>query len=125
VALKLYAKPDPPREECGWEPDKPKRQSYLLYRRLAVELAIRLGELQTAADTLGQGLRQDSFTNGGDLNDFLMVPGIYDVLPLLARVGKENNPFFISKEDAVVMVRDNCCAGATGPAWETVGVASI
>jgi hypothetical protein len=35
-----------------------------------------------------------------------MVPGIYDVLPLLARGGKENNPFFISKEDAVVMVRE-------------------
>jgi hypothetical protein len=30
VALKLYAKPDTPREECGWGPDKPKRQSYLL-----------------------------------------------------------------------------------------------
>ncbi|KAJ5406365.1 hypothetical protein N7465_007649 [Penicillium sp. CMV-2018d] len=106
VAQKLYATPDTPREECGWGPDKPKRHSYLLYRRLAVELAIRLGELQTAADILGQGLTQDLFTNGGELSDFLMVPGIYDVLPLLARGAKESNPFFIPKEDAVVMVRE-------------------
>lgn len=106
VAQKLYAMPDIPREECGSGSAKPKRQSYLLYRRLAVELAIRLGELQTAADILGQGLKQDLFTNGGELGDFLMVPGIYDVLPLLARGGKESNPFSIPKEDAVVMVRE-------------------
>ncbi|KAJ5685402.1 hypothetical protein N7536_008021 [Penicillium majusculum] len=106
VAQKLYATPDTPREECGWGPEKGKRHSYLLYRRLAVELAIRSGELQTAADILGQGLRRDLFTNGGELRDFLMVPGIYDVLPLLARGGKESNPFFIPKEDAVVMVRE-------------------
>ena len=73
---------------------------------MAVELTIRSGELQTAADILGQGLRRDLFTNGGELGDFLMVPGIYDVLPLLARGGKESNPFFIPKEDAVVIVRE-------------------
>ncbi|KAJ5198900.1 hypothetical protein N7491_000533 [Penicillium cf. griseofulvum] len=106
AAQKLYSKPDTPTNECGWEPDKPKRQSYLLYRRLVVELAIRLGEFQTAADILGQGLRQDLFTSGGDLESFLMVPGIYDVLPLLARGGKESNPFFIPKEDAVVMAKE-------------------
>ncbi|OQE40251.1 hypothetical protein PENCOP_c006G00016 [Penicillium coprophilum] len=103
AAQKLYAKPDTPKEECGWGPEKPKRQSYLLYRRLIVDLAIRLGELQSAADILGQGLRQDSFTNGGELRDFLLVPGIYNVLLLLALSEKESNHFFISKEDAVVM----------------------
>jgi hypothetical protein len=101
AAQKLYSIPDTPAEECGRGPGKPKRQSYLLYRRLVVELAIRLGEFQTAADILGQGLSDQV-----DLRDILMVPGIYDILPLLARGGKESNPFFIPKEDAVVMVRE-------------------
>ncbi|KAJ5360596.1 hypothetical protein N7517_009787 [Penicillium concentricum] len=122
AAQKFYSTPDIPAEVCGRGPDKPKRQSYLLYRRLVVELAIRLGEMQTAADILGQGLRQDSFPNGGSLEEFLMVPGIYDVLPLLARGGKESNPFFIPKEDAVVMVREITAAlelrAEHGRQWE-------
>ncbi|KAL2699781.1 hypothetical protein AAEP93_009756 [Penicillium crustosum] len=54
--------------------------------------------------------------------DFLMVPGIYDVLPVLARGGKESNPFFITKEDAVVMVREITAAlelrAEHGRQWE-------
>jgi hypothetical protein len=34
------------------------------------------------------------------------VPGIYDVLPLLAKGGKESNPFYIDEEDANTLVRE-------------------
>ncbi|KAJ5317812.1 hypothetical protein PENANT_c004G10869 [Penicillium antarcticum] len=103
---KLYAMPEIPIEH--WllnRPENSQRQCWLLYRRLIVEMAIRVGEQQTAADILGQALRVDGFANGGTLGEFLMVPGIYDVLPLLARGGKETNPFFIPKADAEVMVK--------------------
>jgi hypothetical protein len=122
IAQKLYAIPQTPLEECGWNAGKPHRHWYLLYRRLIVELAIRLGELQTAAEVLGQGLREDGFTTGDNLSDLLLIPGIYDVLPLLACGGKESNPFFISKDDAVVMVRDIVAAlelrAEQGRQWE-------
>ncbi|KAJ5804086.1 uncharacterized protein N7518_000389 [Penicillium psychrosexuale] len=81
VAQKLYATPDIPKEAWAWKSNEPRRHAHLLYRRLPIELAIHLG-------------------------DFLMVPGIFDVLPLLARGGKESNPFSIPKQDAVGMVRE-------------------
>ncbi|KAJ5146235.1 uncharacterized protein N7515_000799 [Penicillium bovifimosum] len=122
VAQKLYAMPQTPLEECGWDAGKPHRHWYLLYRRLVVELAIRVGELQTAADVLGQGLREDGFTTGDNLSDLLLIPGIYDVLPLLTAGGKVSNPFFISKEEAVVMVREIVAAlelrAEHGRQWE-------
>ena len=73
-----------------------------------VELAIRVGELETAADVLSQALRLDGFNSmdGGQLDRFLNLPGIYDVLPLLAEKSKEGNPFFIEKDDAKAMVHE-------------------
>lgn len=120
AAQKLYATPEPPESEGRGKFTR--KNAYLLYRRLVVELAIRLGELQTAADIIGQGLVKDGFVHGSDLRDFLLVPGIYDVLPLLACGGKEANPFFISKEDAVVMAREIIAAlelrAEHGRQWE-------
>ncbi|KAJ5562779.1 hypothetical protein N7535_002776 [Penicillium sp. DV-2018c] len=122
IALKLYAMPQMPLAECGWDAGKPHRHSYLLYRRLVVEHAIRVGDFQTAADVLGQGLREDGFTTGDNLSDLLLIPGIYDVLPLLARGGKTSNPLYIPKEDAVVMVREIVAAlelrAERGRQWE-------
>jgi hypothetical protein len=62
-----------------------RRQSSLLYRRLAIELAIRLEEYQTAADILSQGLKLDGLSDHHSIDDYLILPGIYNVLPLLAR----------------------------------------
>ncbi|KAJ5795023.1 hypothetical protein N7457_001622 [Penicillium paradoxum] len=106
AAQKLYSIPEVLNGESGKKPDDKRKHSLLVYPRLAIELAIRVGELQTAADILGQELRRDESKAGNSVTGFLMVPGIYDVLPLLARGGKENNPFFIPKEDAVVMTRE-------------------
>jgi hypothetical protein len=111
VAKKLYELPEAPITEWRYDGTSKigaKRHSYLLYRRLAIELAIRVGELETAAEFLSLGLRLDGFNalNGGDVHDYLFVPGIYDVLPLLAKRGKEGNPFFISGDSAEVMVRE-------------------
>ncbi|KAJ5775353.1 uncharacterized protein N7511_000364 [Penicillium nucicola] len=103
---KLYAIPEIP--VCDWLLQKSKsiRQSSLLYRRLIAEMAIRVGEPQTAAEVLSQALEVDGFVNGGELEDFLMIPGIYDVLPLLAQSGKESNPFYIPKADAEIMAKE-------------------
>jgi hypothetical protein len=83
-----------------------RRQSSLLYRRLAIELAIRLEEYQTAADILSQGLKLDGLSDHHSIDDYLILPGIYSVLPLLAKGGKESNPFFITEADADVIVRE-------------------
>ncbi|KAH7336096.1 hypothetical protein BKA65DRAFT_596151 [Rhexocercosporidium sp. MPI-PUGE-AT-0058] len=110
-AEKLYNRPQVPAREWDWKDalrTKKRRHSYLLYRRLVVELAIRYGELEKAAEVLGLGLRVDGFNSvyGGDLTDYLMVPGIWDVLPLMARGGKETNPFFIAEDIADGIVRE-------------------
>jgi hypothetical protein len=85
-----------------------RRHGELLYWRLVVELAIRVGELKTAADVLGMGLRLDgfNFSNGSDVREYLTLPRIWDVLPLLAKRGKEGNPFFIEDQTAKFMARD-------------------
>ncbi len=44
--------------------------------------------------------------NGRQLGDYLFVPGIYGILPLLAVRGKEGNPFFIDEKCALEMVRE-------------------
>ncbi|KFY81538.1 hypothetical protein V500_11316 [Pseudogymnoascus sp. VKM F-4518 (FW-2643)] len=109
AAMKLYAQPQGPIEEGvdysstqAWK----SRHSFLLYRRLAIELAIRVGELELASEILSMALRLDGFgrSSGASLQDFLFVPGIYDVLPLLAEGGKKSNPFFIEEEDANILV---------------------
>lgn len=111
AAMKLYAQPQAPIERGvnyisteAWK----SRHSFLLYRRLAIELAIRMGELETASEVLSMALRLDGFgsSSGASLQDFLFVPGIYDVLPLLAKGGKESNPFFIEEQDADTLVKD-------------------
>ncbi|OBT72484.1 hypothetical protein VF21_08524 [Pseudogymnoascus sp. 05NY08] len=73
-----------------------------------MELAIRLGELDTASEVLSMALRLDGFgsSSGASLQDFLFVPGIYDVLPLLAKGGNESNPYFIEEQDADTLVKD-------------------
>jgi hypothetical protein len=73
-----------------------------------VELAIRVGDLKYAAEVLSMGLRLDGFNyiDGGDVDRYLFVPGIYSVLPLLAEKGKEGNPFFIEHERAVAIVEE-------------------
>ncbi|KFY27721.1 hypothetical protein V491_00769 [Pseudogymnoascus sp. VKM F-3775] len=109
AAMKLYAQPQAPVEEGvdytstqAWR----SRHSFLIYRRLAIELAIRLGELETASAILSMALRVDGFgrSSGASLQDFLFVPGIYDVLPVLAKGGKESNPLFVEELDAEILV---------------------
>lgn len=106
AARKLYAQPQVPITEWN-AATTVRRHAYLLYRRLVVELAIRVGDLETAAEVLGLGLRLDGFDvyNGGQLERYLFLPGIYDVLPVLAEQGKASNPFYIEADDAVAMVR--------------------
>lgn len=117
AALKLYVQPQAPVEEGvdysstqAWK----SRHSFLLHRRLAIELAIRVGELKVANEILSMALRLDGFvrSSGASLQDFLFVPGIYDILPLLAEGGKEKNPFFIEEEDANTLV--GAIIGAVG-----------
>ncbi|KAE8443538.1 hypothetical protein EG329_001778 [Mollisiaceae sp. DMI_Dod_QoI] len=108
AAKKLYAQPQVHITE--WDYSEARREgkyrhSYLLYRRLIVELAIRVGDLETAAEMLSLTLRVDGFVNGGELENYLLVPGIYDVLPLLAKSGKEGNPYYIEEKDADEMVK--------------------
>ena len=106
---KLYAQPQDPITE--WKFDKngsqtTRRHSYLLYRRLVVELAIRIGDLETASEILSLGLRLDGFNmmDGGQLDRYLFIPGIFTVLPLLAERAKQGNPFFIEEDDAAAIV---------------------
>ncbi|KAI9149629.1 hypothetical protein HJFPF1_11684 [Paramyrothecium foliicola] len=111
AAQKLYAQPQVPVTEWSFEwkgSDTVRRHSYLLYRRLVAEIAIRVGELQAAADILSVGLRLDGFnhSDGGQLDRYLFLPGIYEVLPILAAKGKEGNPFFIEENDAIVIVQE-------------------
>lgn len=108
---KLYAQPQVPIDECELEFKESKRvcrHSALLYRRLVVELAIRVGRLETAADVLSQGLRLDGFSSmdGAALDRFLMLPGIYEVLPILAAKGKAGNPFFVAEKSAAAIVQE-------------------
>ncbi|KAF5650748.1 cell wall assembly cell proliferation coordinating KNR4-like [Fusarium sp. NRRL 52700] len=109
AAKKLYAQPQVPVTE--WEhkwngPQTVRRHSYLLYRRLVVELAIRLGKLDIAAEILSLGLRLDGFNDidGGQLDRYLFLPGIYKVLPLLAEGKREGNPFYIESDEADDMI---------------------
>lgn len=121
AALKLYAIPEVPLAELLKKGIRTRSHSQLIYRRLAVELAIRLGELQTAADIISQEMRQDA-SSGSYATGFLIVPGIYDVLPLLASGGKESNPCYITKDEAVVVTREIIAAlesrAAHGRQWE-------
>lgn len=105
VAKKLYAQPQVRVAEWKFEKGK-RRHGELLYWRLAVELAIRVGEMQTAAEIMGKGLRLDGFNvgNGGDLKEYLTLPGIWNILPLMAKSGKEQNLYFISEDIARLMV---------------------
>lgn len=99
---KLYAQPPVSIDNWKWDVQgAPKRYSSLLSWRLMIDLAIRLGERQTAANLLSQALRQDGLRDGWEI---LIVPGIYDILPLLAEGGEESNPFFITEEDADMIV---------------------
>lgn len=106
---KLYAQPQVPITEWKFQPNGSRavrRHSYLLYRRLVVELAIRVGDLESATDVLSMALILDGFNyiHGGQVDRFLYIPGIYQVLPLLAERGKEGNPFFIEEDDAAAIV---------------------
>ncbi|PVH89398.1 hypothetical protein DL98DRAFT_647922 [Cadophora sp. DSE1049] len=105
AARKLYALPEERRKLDGSREARYSRHSTLLYRRLPMELAIRLGDLDVARDILSQALCQDGFCNGGSLEEFLMVPGVWDVLPLLNAEGRTSNQYFILKEDADVLVK--------------------
>ncbi|KAG4432757.1 hypothetical protein IFR05_011762 [Cadophora sp. M221] len=105
AALKLYAIPPKKEEYDGSKEAKSQRYCSLLYKRLPIELAIRLGELDVAREILSEALRHDGFSNGGSLDEFLMIPGIWDVLPLLNEKEKEGNAYFITKGDADVLVK--------------------
>ncbi|RKK94437.1 hypothetical protein BFJ68_g15163 [Fusarium oxysporum] len=109
AAKKLYAQPQVPvtEWEFKWNGHQTvRRHSYLLYRRLVVELAIRLGKFDTAAEILSLGLRLDGFNDidGAQLDRYSFLPGIYRVLPLLAESKKEGNPFYIEGDDADTMI---------------------
>lgn len=98
VARKLYALPQVCVTEWvhdGTQESTYSRHNQLVYRRLAIELAIRTGQLDVAAEVLGMALRIDGLCYNGNLDDFLVIDGIWDVLPLLAERGVEGNPFFI------------------------------
>jgi hypothetical protein len=106
---KLYAQPQVPITEWDLQRNGSqtiRRHSYLLYRRLVVELAIRIGDLESATEVLSLGLTLDglNYIDGGDVDRYLYVPGIYSVLPLLAKRGKEGNPFFIEEDKAAAIV---------------------
>jgi hypothetical protein len=108
VAKKLYALPQVCVSE--WDFGKARnegveRHSHLLYRRLVIECAIRIGDLETAAEMLSLGLRIDGFAHAFDLEIILMIPGIFDVLPILAKMGKEGNPFFIEEGEGEEIVK--------------------
>lgn len=111
ATLKLYA-----------QPLAPSYHRHLVYRRLAVELALRLGEFQTAADVLGKALTKDGLSYDGSIAQYLMLPGIYDALPLLAEGGQECNMFFIPKDDAKVIETEVLAAlklrSEEGRQWE-------
>ncbi len=110
AAKKLYALPQVPIDEFQFDGTRERsnqRHSALVYRRLAMELAIRVGDFDAAASILSQALKLDGLIcNGGSVGEFLMVPGIWDVLPLLNRDGKESNPYFISDEEADIIVKE-------------------
>jgi len=108
AAKKLFGLPEEPvaRDYAAYDRHAPKRHAELLYRRLGIELAIRAGELETAAGFMSDGLVKDGFRDGGQLENYLFIPGIYDVLPLLASRGKSGNPFYIEYQDAVSMVAE-------------------
>ncbi|KAH7364674.1 hypothetical protein BKA65DRAFT_390158 [Rhexocercosporidium sp. MPI-PUGE-AT-0058] len=105
AALKLYALPEKKGENDGSKEARYRRHSSLLYRRLPIELAIRLGELDTASAILSDALCKDGFCDGGTLEGLLFLPGIWDVLPLLNKKGREGNAYFIKEEDANVLVK--------------------
>ncbi|KAH6690263.1 hypothetical protein BKA61DRAFT_742721 [Leptodontidium sp. MPI-SDFR-AT-0119] len=105
AALKLYALPVKKGEYDGSKEAKCRRYCSLLYKRLPIELAIRLGELEIARGILSEALCQDGFCNEGSLEEILMIPGIWDVLPLLNEKGKEGNVYFITEGDADVLVK--------------------
>ncbi|KAK0102514.1 hypothetical protein ONS95_006128 [Cadophora gregata] len=105
VARKLYALPEERRKLDGSKEARYSWHSTLLYRRLPIEMAIRLGKLVVAKEILSQALCSDGFCNGGSLEEFLMVPGVWDVLPLLNADGKKSNRYFIPKKDADNLVK--------------------
>ncbi|KAH9220299.1 hypothetical protein DL95DRAFT_422232 [Leptodontidium sp. 2 PMI_412] len=86
AALKLYALPVKKGEYDGSKEAKCRRYCSLLYKRLPVELAIRLGELDIARGILSVALCQDGFCNGGG-------------------GGKEGNAYFITEGDTEVLVK--------------------
>jgi len=105
AARKLYALPEGRKKLDGSREARYSRHSALLYKRLPMELAIRLGELDVAKEILSQALCRDGFCDGGTLEGFLMIPGVWDVLPLVNADGKKSNRYFISKEDADILVQ--------------------
>lgn len=73
---KLYTQPQVPITERKLQNNgsqATRRHSYLLYRRLVVELAIRVGDLESATKILSLGLRLDGFNtmDGGQLDRYL------------------------------------------------------
>jgi hypothetical protein len=103
-ARKLYAQPQIPISELTSETsnkERKERHSALIYRRLAIELAVRTGDLEAAAEVLRMALECE----GGSVDGFLFLPGIWDVLPLLNNGGRKNNPFFIEEQNANSMVQ--------------------
>ncbi|KAH8168499.1 hypothetical protein LIA77_11763 [Sarocladium implicatum] len=110
AAEKLYSQPQVPATEWNYADmaaQKVRRHSYYLYRRLVTELAIRVGQLDKAAEILSQGLILDGFNSidGASLDRFLVLPDIYKVLPLLASKGKSGNPYFIEETTAGELVQ--------------------
>ncbi|KAJ5085442.1 hypothetical protein N7532_010213 [Penicillium argentinense] len=86
VTQKLFAQPEVPYED---------------WRKLKDSLT---------ADIICQGSEKDGFPHGfpsgGGIKDYLLFPGIYDVLTLLAQNEKNRNPYFFPKEDAQTMTKE-------------------
>lgn len=74
-------------------------------RDLSLKLAIYLEDFQTALEILRLAIKVDTFWQYKS-EVFLRIPGIYNVLPLLAAEGLQANPYHVSPENAKVIVSD-------------------
>ena len=100
ISLKLYSLPNGNANELAG-----RRHWELVPRTTAMAIAIRASELEIAADIfqIASKLEGLGITKAAG---FLQIPGIYDVLPILAKRGTAANKHYINAEDTATIVRD-------------------
>ncbi|KAL2060156.1 hypothetical protein VTL71DRAFT_9551 [Oculimacula yallundae] len=115
VARKLYALPEETGELHWSQEESLRKHSAKLYRRLPLELAIKLGELEVAREILGEALGRDGLGeawSADSVEESLMVEGVWDVLPLINAEGKKGNPYFIDGSIADQLLLERLAKGA-------------